>query len=106
MEAGRWRSGWNKKTKDQEGEVEDDEDEDDADDDDEHVDGGPKNNWSTRLFRAARLFRMLEYERRTWYRFPPHTTPSMDFPMRDTPEEQVAEMNAWDYFRCVKFAGG
>ena len=46
------------------------------------------------------------YERRTSYNFATGTPPCEDFPMRDTPEEQVAEMNAWDYFRCVKLRGG
>ena len=48
------------------------------------------------------------YERRTSYYFWPfgQVLPSPDLPPRDTPEEQVADMSVFDFFRFVKFHGG
>ena len=46
------------------------------------------------------------YERRLAYWFAPGTAPSTVLPPKNTPEEQVADMNAWDFFRLVTLRGG
>ena len=46
------------------------------------------------------------YERRAGYCFEEGTSPSEDVPYQDSPEEQVAEMSAYDFFRLVKLRGG
>ena len=48
------------------------------------------------------------YERRTWYRVWPYdvTEPSPHLPKRETPEDQVEHMSAYEFFRFVKFHGG
>ena len=46
------------------------------------------------------------YERRVLYWFAPGTPVSDQLPARDTPEEQVAELHAWDFFRFVRFKTG
>ena len=46
------------------------------------------------------------YERRTCYRFAEGTRPSDDLPLKETPEEQVLGMYAFDFFRLVSLRGG
>ena len=48
------------------------------------------------------------YERRTRYYFWPFGAAgtSPDFPARETPELQVADMSVFDFFRFVKYHGG
>ena len=47
------------------------------------------------------------YERRTQYWFWPESMPiSPHLPAQNTPEEQVAAMSLWDFFRFVRFRGG
>ena len=47
------------------------------------------------------------YENRMQYWFWPEGTPiSPLLPARATPEEQVAAVNLWDFFRLVRFRGG
>ena len=48
------------------------------------------------------------YERRTHYQFWPYgeVATSPDFPDRETPELQVADMSVFEFFRFVKYHGG
>ena len=48
------------------------------------------------------------YERRVWYCFWPQnaTSPSPYVPWKETPEEQVAVMSIYEFFRLVRFHGG
>ena len=46
------------------------------------------------------------YERRGWYTFASGSSILSDLPHRATPEEQVLDLCAWDFFRLVTLKGG
>jgi len=77
-------------------------------DSDEEVDAGMMEDppAPARRKRSTQPSDLDLYERRIQYAFVQGTPPSEDVPPQATPEEQVAEMNAFDFFRLVHFHGG
>ncbi len=69
--------------------------------------GGPEENAQAERRLGTKPSDVELYERRSRYWFWPEGGPiSPHLPSKETPEEQVAEASAFDFFRFVKFKGG
>ena len=76
-----------------------------AAEDDGWADGGDGDDWGEAPVTMQGSDVDL-YEKRLQHWFPEGTPISPHLPAKETPEEQVAAANAWDFFRFVRFRGG